>query len=491
MPRPDESCAPGPHPVPDGDSTASETLPVARAASEDAVQSSLELRVRYVDRPREVVPLHRATVEHVIDGVHLRFHPEPGRARFRCLTSSAQVYKNGEAVDAGTLEAGASIEVGRHRVFLWDAGNPIAYLRGYSTPCANEIWPLPPGLHPIGRAGRRQNAVQLDHPTVSREHATITADADGRYTVTGESTTNPVFVHGERVEPGTSRPLQHGDLLEVGTLVFRFHRPEQTPSSTEDGATSLEVRSFGGLSVRIADRTLSDKIWKTQNVKWMFAHLAYTWDKPLGVEILLEELWPDADLKGARNNFNYSLSTLRKMLREEMPPSLQATEIVLRTSSTMQLNPDLLDHHDAIALRRISATRPPCDAQSESEWDRAAEAAILSYAGPFLPECYLDWAEAARQTLEIAVMDLARILLERLDERHAWDQAVTVGSHVLGLDRCAQWACLHVMRALSHTGRALEALRLFDASRAHWMQTVGVEPEMALLREQQRILTLL
>jgi len=153
MPRPDESCAPGPHPVPDGDSTASETLPVARAASEDAVQSSLELRVRYVDRPREVVPLHRATVEHVIDGVHLRFHPEPGRARFRCLTSSAQVYKNGEAVDAGTLEAGASIEVGRHRVFLWDAGNPIAYLRGYSTPCANEIWPLPPGLHPIGRAG--------------------------------------------------------------------------------------------------------------------------------------------------------------------------------------------------------------------------------------------------------------------------------------------------------------------------------------------------
>lgn len=467
--------------IPDG-----ETVPVRRESSDDAVQSSLELRIRYADRPREVVPLNRAAVDHPIDGTLLRFACDGQRVRFRCLSPSARVYKDGQAVDEGLLEVGASLEVGSHRVFLWDAGNPVAYLKGYSAPYSNEIWPLSPGRHPIGRAGKRRNAVQLDHPTVSRQHATIIAGDDGSYRLLAESGTNPVFLRGEAVEPGATRELCHGDLLELGALVLRFHQPERAPAASEDDA-SVQVRSLGGFAVQVGGVTLPDRAWKTQYVKWMFAHLAYNWEKPLGTEALMEELWPDSDPKNARNNFNYSLSTVRKALRSVMPESLQGTEIVLRSSSTLQLNPDLLDRHDAVTLQRLAASHPA----ESADWEPAAEAGVLSYAGPFLPECYLDWADAVRQTLEIHVMELARTLLTRLEQREAWDRAISVGSHVLGINRHAQWACLHVMRAMSRSGRAPEALRLFDGSRALWMAELGQEPEIELLREQQRILTLL
>ncbi len=379
------------------------------------------------------------------------------------------------------------LEVGDHRVLLWDAGHPVAYLKGYSPPYSNEIWPLGPGHYPVGRPGKRANAIQLDHPTVSRQHATIFFEGEGGYQIQAESATNPIYLRGEEVRAGSTRELRHGDLLELGELVFRFHQPERSPASSEED-TWLRVRSLGGLTVKLAGSVLPDRAWKTQYVKWMFAHLAYQWGAPLGIEVLLEELWPDSDPARARKNFNYSLSVLRSALREHVSESLKSTDIVLRSSSTLQLNPDLLDRHDAVFLHRLARARP---AEDDREWEQAARTAVLEYAGPFLPECYLDWAVAARQTLELQVMDLARSLLTRLAARQEWDAVITVGSQVLQIDRHQQWACLQVMRGLRQRARLSEALRLFERSRGLWLEELGIEPEAELVSEHEQILGLL
>ncbi len=465
-----------------GEST-DETVPVQRGASEDAVQTSLELRIRYSDRPRQVVPLNRAAVEHSVDGTLLRFSYQGGRVLFR---SSCKVYKDGQAVEHGVLEVGGALEVGSHRVLLWDAGDPVAYLKGYSPPYSNELWPLGPGTYPVGRPGKRPNAIQLDHPTVSREHATILA-GEGGYRILAESATNPVYLRGEEVKAGSTCELHHGDLIELGELVFRFHQPERSPASSDQEA-SLRVRSFGGLAVQLAGTLLSDRAWKTQYVKWMFAHLAYQWGAPLGVEVLMDELWPDSDPARARKNFNYSLSVLRSALRDHAPASLKATEIVLRSSSALQLNPDLLDRHDAVQLQRLARARP---AEEDREWEQAAQAAVLDYAGPFLPECYLDWAVTARQSLELQVIELARSLLPRLEHRQDFEAILAVASQVMQIDRQDQWACLQVMRALRQRGRLSEAVRVFERSRVLWREELGLEPEAALLREHEQILALL
>ena len=462
------------------------TLPVRRQSPGEVVQSSLELHIRGRDGRVEVVPLHRQQLEHELAaGLTLRFSWVDGEVRFRNL-STEPLYKDGQALDAGRLEVGNSLEFAGRRLLLWDAGQPSAYLKGYSPPYSGEIWPLGPGQHTVGRPGRRSNAIQLDHPTVSREHATLIQAADGGYQLLAESGTNPVCLRGQMVAPGELTELHHGDLLEVGELVFRFHHPAPGSEAPVEVAP-LRVQSLGSLQAQVAGTVLTDKAWKTQFIKWMFAHLAYEWGRPVGIELLLDELWPEATPEKARNNFNYSLSTLRQVLRQCLPEELRTTEVVMRSSSTLQLNPDLLDEHDVVFLQRALAAA----GTARPGWEQHAEKAVLAYTGPFLAECYLDWASSVRQTLELQTMEMARTLLDAWSEQQKWEPSVPLATHLLKIDPLSQWPCLRLMQALRHGQRASEALKVFEQCRKHWHRELGLEPEVELLREHQRVLALL
>ncbi len=461
-------------------------MPVRRQSPGEVVQSSLELHIRGPQGQVEVVPLHRQQIEHELGpGLALRFSLIDGEVRFRNL-SQQPVYKDGQPLDSGRLEVGTSLEFAGRRLLLWDSGQPSAYLKGYSAPYSGEIWPLGPGQHPMGRPGRRSNAIQLDHPTVSREHATLIQSAEGGYQLLAESATNPVCLRGQMVAPGQQVDLQHGDLIEVGELVFRFHHPAPGAEAPLELAP-LRVQSLGSLQAQVAGNILTDKAWKTQFIKWMFAHLAYEWGRPVGIEMLLEELWPEASPEKARNNFNYSLSTLRQILRNCLPEPSRTTEVVMRSSSTLQLNPDLLDEHDVVLLQRAlasaSAARPG--------WELQAEKAILGYSGPFLAECYLDWASSVRQSLELQTMEMARTLLESWAEQGKWEPSVPLATQLLKIDPLSQWPCLRLMQALRHCQRASEALKVFEQCRKQWHRELGLEPEVELLREHQRVLALL
>ena len=63
--------------------------------------------------------------------------------------------------------------------------------------------------------------IQLRDQTVSREHARMTL-AEGRWLLTNLSRTNPVAHNGRVLSPGEHQPLEDGDRLEMGEVVFSF-----------------------------------------------------------------------------------------------------------------------------------------------------------------------------------------------------------------------------------------------------------------------------
>lgn len=452
------------------------TLQVS-ARLEEGVQTSLELHVRRPDGGAGVVPFHRAAVELELGEGRVQFKLVQGQVSFRNLWVGEPLYKDGEPVQSGRLEVGAGLEYAGHRIRLWDPGQALAYLKGYSAPYSGEIWPVGEGEHAIGRPGQRHNSIQLDHPTVSRKHATI-AKRDGRYQLLAESATNPVWVGGQLLEPDCWVDLNDGDLLEVGDLVLRFHGPGETT-----GSSWIQVRSLGNFLATVGGTVVGDKDWKTQQIKWLFAHLAYEWGRPVAIEALLEELWPDFTPDRSKNNLNYSLSTLRQVLRSYLPEEMRKVELILRSSSSLQLNPELLDSHDVVHLRRQLAL-----VQQGERWEAAAERAVLGYTGPLLQDCYLDWVAPLRQSLELEVLDVAKRLLEHRAQAENWEGSVAVAGHVLQLDPCSQWACLLLMQALRQSGRGAEALRAFEQMRKTVWKELEVEPDLELLREHQKVL---
>jgi pSer/pThr/pTyr-binding forkhead associated (FHA) protein len=75
----------------------------------------------------------------------------------------------------------------------------------------------------IGRGeGPPYEHVQLRAPTVSRRHACL-CYREGQWSITNLSSTNPLLVNGVPLTTGGSaRPLDDGDMIEMGEVVFRF-----------------------------------------------------------------------------------------------------------------------------------------------------------------------------------------------------------------------------------------------------------------------------
>lgn len=430
------------------------TLPIAERS--DTLQSSLELHAG-----GQILPFHRSAQEW--GGIH--FTLRNGEVSFRAL-GDQPLYKEGVAVRSGRLEVGNYLESAGGRVLLWDHGTPCAYLKGYSHRYAGEIWPLPAGEHAVGRGGKRINSILLDDPTVSREHATFVCD-EGGHSLKAESTVNPVCVGGTAVEVGKSVRLQPGDLIELGELVFRFFRPDSTPAPTG----GLRARSLGSFQVEVEGVLVAEKSWKSQSIKWLLARLVYEWGRPIAAETLIEGLWPDVAPEKGRNNLNYNLSSLRTLFR----PLLPERELFLRGSASVQLNPDVLDTHDLIQVQRLLK-------QGE------AEAAVLAYSGPFLRDCFMEWAQPVRMTMELEILEAARTLLDARAAREEWTGIGPVARHVLKFEPCAQWACLRLLEAMRHEGGSAEALKVYEQFRKVLRKELDVEPDLDLLREREKLL---
>ncbi len=79
-----------------------------------------------------------------------------------------------------------------------------------------EVFPVEP-FTAIGRTA--DNQIQVDEISVSRHHAEIQLSHGGLYTVRDLGSANGTFVNGNTI---TSQDLLHGDVLQIGTVRFRF-----------------------------------------------------------------------------------------------------------------------------------------------------------------------------------------------------------------------------------------------------------------------------
>jgi len=408
-------------------------------------KSSWEITLRSDEEVRHY-PVYRT----ILKVEPLRFNVLNGQLHFE---SAHPVEHRGEMVIKGVLGVGETLTWNGGKLSLHDrSGQVRGSLECYTDPFYLRIWSLCGDEVRIGRPGKRKNDVELNHPTVSREHALLRWEAEGPRLLSQ----GPSWVEGEPVGPEGAR-LSDGAMLQLSDLLFQF-RLLNTPGQTAGGR--LQVTSLGSFQVRVDGELITEKTWRTQSVRWMMARLALEWGRPVSVEMLLEEFWPEMPEDKSRNNLNYSISTLRQVLR--------APDSVLRATGSVQLAPNFLGSHDVVDLQR---------ALKAEDWARAVD-----LYGIYLPGCYANWALELRGQLEQQTLQGGLRLLEQRGSD------VALAGKLLAIEATNQPACLALLRAHLERDNPAEAVRAFERFRDNMLNELGLPPvgELVAVYEQAR-----
>ncbi|MBS2039248.1 FHA domain-containing protein [bacterium] len=310
----------------------------------------------------------------------------------------------------------------------------------------------------MGRMGRRVNDIELNDKTISRTQARLETGPQGTVLV-AES---PTILNGQPIEVGSSHTLADGDLIRFGTFVFRYRLG--SPSAAQPNA-GVKVYCLGGFQVEADGVAASGADWRSHTARFVLAYLASEWPRPVALEPLLEAFWPDLDAERARSNLRVTIHKIRRSLPlpESGPPLFE------RTTYTLGFHPDLSFWHDAFEFQK---------ALDEKNWRKA----LSIYRGKFLEECYMDWAEAVRSRLESACLEAG---LQLVKETPVGPERLDFARRCLQLDPCCQPAVMAAMETSRLLGRPEEALKLFESFRKTLESTLGMEPSLELLREEQ------
>lgn len=339
-----------------------------------------------------------------------------------------------------TLSAGESVELEGSRVVLIDVSRPpIGSLQGVSAPFAGRVWPLAPQHTWVGRKGKRHNHIELAHPTVSRNHASFSLDASGRVNLLAEAAGPPTLVNGREVKTGQIVRLAHGDLVGFGTLLFRF------VTSADPGSldATLVVRTLGSFTMQLGGKDFTGGL-RNEKARWLVAALAVRWGEVRPVEWLLAQFWPETTVSRARKNLGYTLGQIRDALEID---EQNFESLVLRSQSSLQLNPSRLDFHDYTEVLRL--TEPPQAVTSRTALDRLT----ALYQGPFMADCGEEWAEIARRNLEKGFVRSLLLSAQHFSGAGDLDALEVIFDKVLDVDPICEEAAQIYMEAALRAGK--------------------------------------
>ncbi len=187
---------------------------------------------------------------------HARIYTAQGRCFIQDLKSANGVYMDGRRVEeVEEIRAGQDVLIGEFTVRLEpeDGAPPgapslsthivaqdreFARIIGLNGPFEGEEFTLSEKENSIGRT--EENLILLPDPSVSRQHARVVVEDNGRHVVFDLHSSNGSYVNRKRIQRAV---LRDGDVLTIGNVSFRFVVAGSKASADGGGAGSGRRRS--------------------------------------------------------------------------------------------------------------------------------------------------------------------------------------------------------------------------------------------------------
>jgi DNA-binding SARP family transcriptional activator len=182
------------------------------------------------------------------------------------------------------------------------------------------------------------------------------------------------------------------------------------------------------------------------------------------------QFWPDTSDKQARANLRTELTRLRQTWAA-------FDEFVYDEQGTLQWRMDTPFHLDVMAFEE--ALQQAAAAEQAGDEGRILahlQVAVAHYAGYLLPHLYDEWVLTARQQLSEQFLDALAELIGRLQQQHAYPQAIRYARQLLRYDPLHEGAYRCLMEMHLQNGDRANARRLYDACVTTLRRELDVAP---------------
>lgn len=213
------------------------------------------------------------------------------------------------------------------------------------------------------------------------------------------------------------------------------------------------IELLGGLRARRGEEVISH--FRTRKVAELLAYLAYYRQRSHPREVLIELLWPEADLDAGRHNLSMALTFLRRLFE---PPGVPDGSVVAADRHSVRLNAPAIttDVAEFEAALRSAASAGP-----EQRGAFLAAAADL-YGGELLPGHYEDWIFPEQQRLDELYFQTLRQLIAHLEGQGDLDGALQLALRAVAANRMREEAHREVMRLYGAGRQPDAALRHYN-----------------------------
>ena len=245
----------------------------------------------------------------------------------------------------------------------------------------------------------------------------------------------------------------------------QIHRVIRRHSSAVDFANpKLTIRGFGRMQVRLGNRIVTGKDWKTQVVRDLFFYLL---SHPEGVtkEEIGAAFWPDADRDTVKLRFKNSIYRLRRAVGKD---SVSFDDDIYRFNRSIDYDYDV----DTFVLELENAKK----AQGVEEEIEHYRAALASYRGSLLPKIDQDWVLVAREQYHEAFMTAALNLINLYLKSGRYSQAAALANQALEEDNYNEAMYRSAMMAYSAMEDRPAVARQFERCKLVLKKELDLEP---------------
>ena len=243
---------------------------------------------------------------------------------------------------------------------------------------------------------------------------------------------------------------------------------------------AVEIRLFGGFSVRVGEEVVPEGAWRLRKAKSLVKLLALAPERRVHRERATELLWPERSPEAAANNLHQALYVARRALEAA---GADASAVLPLRDDMLALYPDGrvevdIDVFEA-AVARARETGEPSDYR----------AALALHGGELLSEDrYEAWAGGRRDAVREAHLGLLLELSARLAEGGDSAAAIEALEQAVVVDPLHEAAHRALMRMFAADGRRQQALGQYHLLRGALQRELEAEPDPQTARLYRALL---